>query len=130
MCARRSRCRRAPGPRARARPDAPALRSSPRRSCRYSRCRTVEQIHDRAVLVGRPHAAVVAQEAGPGALLTAEAARAVEEAGHEPLEAHGHFPEPPAEPLDDAIDQAAADERLPDGAVRRPPRTMAEQIAD
>src|SRR4029453_12488352 len=79
-----------------------------------------EQIHDRAVLVGRPHRAVVAQEAGPGALLPAEAARAVEQTWHEPLEAHGHLVEAAAELCDDAIDEAAADQRLADGGVRRP----------
>src|SRR4029453_17865335 len=37
-----------------------------------------QQIHDRAVFVGRPYSAVVPQEAGAGTLLTTEAARSVE----------------------------------------------------
>src|SRR3989454_5562246 len=89
-----------------------------------------QEIHDRPVLVGRPNGAVEAQEAGPGALLTAKAARAVEQAGHEPLEAHGHLVQPAAELFDDAIDEAAADQRLADESVDRPPGPMAEQIAD
>src|SRR5262245_60015633 len=54
-----------------------------------------EQIHDRAVLVGRPHGPVVTQEAGPGALLAAKTVRTIEQAGHETLEAHRHFGEAP-----------------------------------
>src|SRR5262249_12320084 len=45
-----------------------------------------EEVHDRAVLVGRPHAAVSAQETRPGALLAAKTAGAVEESWHEPFE--------------------------------------------
>jgi hypothetical protein len=37
-----------------------------------------QQIHDRAVFVGRPHGAVVPEEACAGTLLTTEAARSVE----------------------------------------------------
>src|SRR5947199_10876088 len=76
-----------------------------------------QQIHDRAVLVGRPHGAVVPQEAGASALLAAKAAGAVEQAGHEPLEPDGHLVEPTAELRDDAVDEATADQRLADRGV-------------
>jgi hypothetical protein len=63
-----------------------------------------EQVHDQAVLVGRPHGAVAAQEARAGAFLAAEAERAVEQPGGEPLEADRHFAQPPAEAGDHAVD--------------------------
>src|SRR3989454_12062289 len=87
-----------------------------------------QPVHDRAVLVGRPLGTVVPQEAGPAALLAAEAARAIEQARHEPLEAHRHLVEPAAELFDDAIDEAAADERLADRGVGRPVGAMGEQV--
>src|SRR5262252_422678 len=87
-----------------------------------------EQIHDRAVLVGGPHGAVVTQEAGPGALLAAKTAGAVEQPRYEPLEADRHFVEPAPQPFDDTIDDAAAHQRLAHRSVRRPMRPMAEQI--
>ena len=63
-------------------------------------------------------------------LLAAEAARAVEQTRHEPLEAHRHLGEPAAELFDHAIDEAAADQRLAHGGVGRPVGTMGEQVAD
>ena len=73
-----------------------------------------QQVEDRAVLVGRPDGAVAPQEAGAGALLAAEAERAVEQPGREPLEADRHLAERPVQAGDHAIDQAAADQRLAD----------------
>src|SRR3989442_13764277 len=71
-----------------------------------------QQVHDRAVLVGRPHGAVVPQEAGPGALLAAEAARAFEQARHEPFEAHADIVQPAPELVALASNQTAAHELL------------------
>src|SRR6516225_7839840 len=71
-----------------------------------------EEVHDRAVLVGRPHAAVVAQETRPGALLAAKTAGAVEESWHEPFEADRHLGQPASELVHHAIDHAAADQCL------------------
>ena len=79
-----------------------------------------EQRRDDAVLVGRPDAAVAAQERGAGALLAAEAERAVEQPVDEPLEADRHFVEPAAEALRDAIDERGADDRLADRRVAPP----------
>src|SRR5690606_23897083 len=56
-----------------------------------------EQGEQDAVLVGRPHAAVLAQERRAGRLLAAEAHRAVEQPRHEPLEADGYLYQWPAE---------------------------------
>src|SRR5262249_56483343 len=89
-----------------------------------------EQIHDRAVLVGGPHGAVVTQEAGPGALLAAKTAGAIEQAGYEPFEANRHFGQTPSESLHDPIDDAAAHQRLAHRRVRRPLRPLAEQAAN
>src|SRR5215471_15358215 len=50
-----------------------------------------EQGQDDAVLVGRPHPPVAAQERRTGALLAAEGDAAVEQAGHEPLEPDRHL---------------------------------------
>jgi hypothetical protein len=50
-----------------------------------------QQAEDDAVLVGRPHRAVTAQEGRAGALLATEAEAAVEQARREPLEAHRHL---------------------------------------
>ena len=56
----------------------------------------------------------------PGRLLAAEADRAVEQAGHEPLEPDRHLDQPPAQVGDDPVDQRAGHQRLADGGVRRP----------
>src|SRR5205807_2711160 len=79
-----------------------------------------EQVHDRAVLVSGPHRAVVPQEARPRAFLASEAARAVEETRHEPLEAYRHLGQTPAELLHHPIDHAAADQRLAHRGVDGP----------
>ena len=50
-----------------------------------------QQVQDRAVLVGRPDGAVPPQEAGAGTLFAAEAERAIEQPGREPLEADRHL---------------------------------------
>ena len=89
-----------------------------------------QQVHDRAVLVGRPHGAVAPQEARPGTLLAAEAARAVEQARRKPLEADRHLAQPAAELVHHPVDHAAADQRLADRGLRRPSGTMREQVAD
>ena len=72
----------------------------------------------------------LAQEARPGTLLAAEAARAVEQARREPLEADRHLAQPAAELLHHPVDHAAADQRLADRGVRRPVRAVREQVAD
>src|SRR5450432_3126862 len=89
-----------------------------------------QQIEDDAVLVGRPRAAVSAQEARSRALLAAETERAIEEPGDEPFEANGHFFQWSTDGLHDAIDERAADERFADGGARRPVRSVREQVAD
>ena len=80
-----------------------------------------EEIHDQTVFVGGPDGAVVTEEARPCALLAAEALRSVEQPGDEPLEADRDLEQPAAEFLHDAIDHAAADQRLADRGMGRPP---------
>src|SRR5262249_45212169 len=63
------------------------------------------EVEDDAVLVGRPGAAVAAQERRPRALLAAEAEAAVEQAVDEVLEADGHLDEAPPELLGDPVDE-------------------------
>src|SRR5665648_892347 len=55
-----------------------------------------EQGEQDAVLVGGPHGAVLTQERRAGGLLAAEAHRAVQQAGHEPLEPDRHLEQAPA----------------------------------
>src|SRR5262249_61689766 len=88
------------------------------------------RVPDQAVLVRRPHGAVAPHETGAGALLAAEAARAIQQTGYEPLEADRHFVEPAAEPIDDAIDEAATNQSLADGGVSWPLGTVRKQGAD
>ena len=66
-----------------------------------------QQVHDRPVLVSRPYASVVPQEAGAGALFAAKAARAVKEPRHEPFEADRDLVEPAPEFVHDAVDPLA-----------------------
>ncbi len=77
-----------------------------------------QQVEDRAILVGRPDGAVSSQEAGAGAFFAAEAERPVDQSRGEPLEADRDLGERPAQALHDAVDQAAAHQRLADLGVR------------
>ena len=88
-----------------------------------------QQRHQDPVLVGRPRAAVAAQERGAGALLPAEAERAVEQAVDEPLEADRHLVEAAAEVVGDEIDHGARHERLAHAGLR-PVARSAEQVVD
>ena len=63
-----------------------------------------------------------------GALLAGEAERAVDQAIDEPFEPHGHFDELAAELRGDAVDDAAADDGLADGAAAAPVGTILVQI--
>ena len=54
----------------------------------------------------------LSEEGSPGALLAAESAGAVEEAVHEPFEAHGNLAEPPPEVRGDAVDHGCGDQRF------------------
>ena len=85
-----------------------------------------QQVHDGAVLVGRPHTPVVPQETGSGTFLAAKANRALEQTRREPLEADRHFAKLSASFLHHTVDHAAADQRLADGDVRGPVGTMGE----
>ena len=79
-----------------------------------------EQGQQDAVLVGGPRRAVLAQERRAGRLLAAEADRAVEQPGHEPLEADRHLEQPAAELGGDPVDHRRAHQRLADRAARPP----------
>ena len=65
-----------------------------------------------------------------GALLAAEADGAVDEAGHEPLEADRHLPEASAERLGDPVDHRARHEGLADRGIRPPVRAVREEVLD
>src|SRR5215469_9996452 len=97
------------------------------RSRRYFRR---QQIHYWAVLVRGPGCAVDARETGARALFTAEAIRAIDQAGNKPLESHRHFTQLSSELADHAVDDAAADKSLADCGMLRPLRTMRKQIAN
>ncbi len=70
------------------------------------------------------------EERRPGGLLAAERDGAVEEPRHEPLEAHGHLEESPAQACRDPVDDHGGDERLADRGVGGPPRAVREEVVD
>src|ERR1700722_6290094 len=77
-----------------------------------------EQVHDWAVLVGGPDGSVAAEKRRAGGFFADETERAVEEASDKPLEPDGHFIHFSFHRRGDAINDAAADERLADHRVR------------
>src|SRR5215471_18953173 len=87
-----------------------------------------EEAHDQAILVGGPGRAVPAEERGAGALLATESERAVQETLDEVLESHRHLDEAEPEARGDAVDEAAAHDRLSHPGRRRPRRAVAEQV--
>ena len=88
-----------------------------------------QQVGDQTILIGGPHAAVLAQEAHAGALLAAEGDFAAEQRVHEPLEAHRHFDDLRVDRCGHAVDQGRGDQRLAHGCALRPARTVAaEQV--
>src|SRR5262245_42791262 len=89
-----------------------------------------QQIHDGAVLVGRPHGTVVAKKARSSTLFSAETIRSIEETWHKPLEADRHFAELAAELRDDPVNHAAAHQRLSHRNSLTPQRPVCEQVAD
>src|SRR5262249_27172063 len=89
-----------------------------------------QKVHDWAVLVRRPDGAVPPQEARARALFATEAERAIEQTRRKPLEPDRHFGQLATELPDDAIDHAAADQRLTDGGVLRPIGAVQEEIAN
>ena len=76
-----------------------------------------QQVHDGAVLVGGPGGAVASQEAGPGALLAAEANEPSKRPWREPLEADGHFREAAAELATTRSMMPLLHQRLADGGL-------------
>src|SRR5208283_4281503 len=97
---------------------------------RSSRDLCGQKIHDRSVFVGSPYRAVAAEEARTRALLSTETHRTIDQAGYEPLEAHRHFVQVTAEFLHDAIDHAAAYQRLSDCGVGAPLGPIRQQVTD
>ncbi|KWV87536.1 hypothetical protein PFLmoz3_02819 [Pseudomonas fluorescens] len=89
-----------------------------------------QQGRDQAVLVGTPHAAVLAQERGTGAFFAAKPQRPLKQAIGKPFEAHWHFVQATADARRDAVDQAAADHGLAHGRIGTPVRAVLEQIVD
>jgi hypothetical protein len=60
----------------------------------------------------------------------AKATGAVKQAGHKPLEPDRHLGEATAELIDHPVDHAAADHGLADSRLRRPVRSMRQQVKD
>lgn len=89
-----------------------------------------QQRQEDAVLVGRPHRSVAAQERGPGGLLAAEPERTVDQTVHEPLEADRHFDQLTAETGGDPVDHARRDQRLADPRGSRPLLAVGVQVVD
>ena len=89
-----------------------------------------QQVHDRAVLVGGPDGAVAAQEAGPGALLAAEAERAVEQPGANHLKPTGTSASVRPRLRTTRSIMLLLTSVLPTAAPRRPVGPMGKQVAD
>src|SRR5271163_3179969 len=75
-------------------------------SARGNFCR--QQVHNRPVLVGRPHCAVETKKTRSSTFFAAETVRAIDQAWHKPLETYRHFAELAAELFDDPVNHAAA----------------------
>jgi hypothetical protein len=89
-----------------------------------------KQAEDEAVFVGAPDSPILPQETRSGALLAAEATRAVKKARGKPLEANRHFPKLAIEAANHPVDEAAADQGLADDRAIRPLRAVGQQITD
>ena len=89
-----------------------------------------QQRRDHSVLVRGPHGPVHAQEGSPGALFSAEAQGAAEQALDEPLEAHRHFVKPAPQLRRDPVDHAARYHGLADRRILPPAGTVLEQVVD
>src|SRR5215471_20222877 len=83
-----------------------------------------QKVHDGAILVSGPNGAIEAKKAGASTFFSAETEGTVEQAGYKPFESNRNFGKFAAELLDDAIDQAAADQRLANGDVLGPLRAV------
>ena len=89
-----------------------------------------QQRRDEAVFVGRPDRAIPPEKRRPGALFATEAQHAGAEAIDEPLEAHRHLVELPAQGRGDAIDHLATHHRLAHRRVLAPLRSVLEEVED
>ncbi len=89
-----------------------------------------QQVEDDAILVGRPHRAIHAQEAGSGAFLAAETVAAVEQAIHKPLEAHRHLRERASQVRRHPVDHRTGDQGFADSSIGSPARSILEQVID
>src|SRR4029077_11102827 len=89
-----------------------------------------QEVHDGAILVSGPNGAIEAKKAGAGAFFSAETEGTVEQTGYKPFESNRNFGKFAAELLDDAIDQATADQRLANGDVRGPLWAVGQEITN
>src|SRR5271157_3021543 len=89
-----------------------------------------QQVHDQPILVSGPDRAVETQKTRSSALFPAEAARAIDQTWHEPLEAHRHFQKPASELLDHPVNHAAAHQRFSNRHFLMPPRSVGEQVSN
>src|SRR5690242_10441367 len=89
-----------------------------------------QQVHDGAVLVGRPHRAIPPQETRAGAFLAAKTVRAVEEPPDKPLETYRHFGQVAPERSHHPIDEAAADESLANRGLVWPLGPVSQKVTD
>ena len=86
-----------------------------------------QQVGNQAVLIGGPHAAILAQEAHAGALLAAERNLAAEQRVDEPLEAHRHLQHLRVDRRGYAVDQGRGNQRLAHGCTLGPAWTVASE---
>src|SRR5208282_3179549 len=83
---------------------------------------------DNSIFVRRPNRAIQASKGGPCALFATEAERTVEEAIHEPLEAHRHLVELPAKLRGDTVNHLAAHHRFADRRFLAPLGPVLEEV--
>ena len=89
-----------------------------------------EQRQDDSILIGGPHSAVLAQEGGSCAFLTAETELSADQTWNEVLEAHGNLNELSANRISNAVDECRRDQGLTDRSFCRPVRAMREEVFD
>ena len=87
-----------------------------------------EQVQDDAVFVRGPGGAVFAQERSPRAFFAAKTNASIQQTGHKPFEADGHFAQATPDLDGYFINDRTGYQRFSDSRVARPIRTVLEDV--
>src|SRR5207244_7658497 len=89
-----------------------------------------QQVHNNAIFIGCPHAAVPAQEGSPSAFLASKSQATPQKTFYKPFEADRHFHHLPAYLAPHPVYHAAADQSLANGAPAGPLMPVLKEIPD